>query len=124
MKETVCAGGSYIVNGLQSTGIAFGLERLSKLAEIKIKGKKVLLISIAQEDATVKLSENLRTEGIACLIAYGQISKALGYANSINADYVIFVGEKEVKKGKFKLKNMDSGKEDLLKIKEIIKKLK
>ncbi|MBU3940781.1 MAG: histidine--tRNA ligase [Nanoarchaeota archaeon] len=124
VKETVCAGGSYLVNGVQSVGISFGLERLSALANVEIKGNKILLISIGQDEETMKLSEELRNEDIPCLIAFGQISRALGYANSINADYVIFVGEKEVKKGKFKLKDMDSGKEDMLKIKEIIKKLK
>jgi len=97
---------------------------LSALANVEIKGNKILLISIGQDEETMKLSEELRNEDIPCLIAFGQISRALGYANSINADYVIFVGEKEVKKGKFKLKDMDSGKEDMLKIKEIIKKLK
>ena len=31
MKETICAGGSYIFNAVQSTGVALGLERLTNL---------------------------------------------------------------------------------------------
>src|SRR3989344_87223 len=34
MKETICAGGSYLVNNIQSSGISFGIERLSKIAKI------------------------------------------------------------------------------------------
>jgi histidyl-tRNA synthetase len=51
---------------------------------------------------------------------FGKISKALEYANSYGINYVIFVGEEEVKKNKYKLKNMVSGKETLLSLKNLL----
>ena len=123
MKETICAGGSYLVNNIQSSGISFGLERLSQLAKIKTDEKVVLLISIGEDKETIKLGEKLRKQNIPVIIMYGKISKALEYANSYNIPYTIFIGEEEIKKRKFKLKDMKSGKESLLKEKEIIEKL-
>ena len=45
MKETIAAGGSYSVNGIQSFGVAFGLDRIAKLAKLdkKILGQEILL---------------------------------------------------------------------------------
>jgi len=47
---------------------------------------------------------------------YGKPSKALEYANSYGFTKAIFVGEKEVKSKKFKVKDMKTGKESSLKI--------
>lgn len=113
MKETICAGGSYLVNGIQATGLSFGLERLSQLAKIKIGDKEVLIISIAKDKEAVKLAEKLRKQGISCQICYGKPTKGLEYADSYKIPYVVFLGEEEVKKKKFKLRNMKTGKESL-----------
>lgn len=120
IKETITAGGSFMFNNIQSTGISFGLERLSMLSKINSKKNKVLIISIGEDEKTIKLSEKLRNESISCLIFYNKISKALEYANSYGINYVIFVGEEEVKKNKYKLKNMASGKETLLSLKILL----
>ena len=114
MKETICAGGSYLVNGIQSTGISFGIERLSKLAKIDLKKEQVLILSIGKDDKAVKLSERLRDKGISCLVMYGRPTKALEYANSKKIEKVLFVGEEEVRKGKYKLRDMKTGKEVLV----------
>jgi len=123
MKETICGGGSYMVNGIQATGISFGLERLYQLAKVAIDNKKVLLISIGKDKETLKLAEEIRSEGIACAVLYGKVSKALEYANSYSIPYVIFIGEDEVKKKKFLLKNMKTGKEDLVTSEQIVKRI-
>jgi histidyl-tRNA synthetase len=52
-----------------------------------------------------------------------KISKALEYANSQGIPFVLFVGEDEIKKKKFKLRDMKSGKEEFLDEKELVKKL-
>jgi len=51
---------------------------------------------------------------------YGKPGKALDYANSYRIKYVIFVGEDEVKKKKYKLKDMASGKESMLSEKDLL----
>ena len=120
MKETIVAGGSYLINGIQSTGISFGLDRISNLAKIKSDKKQLLIVSLAQDEKAIKLANDLRKE-MVCSIFYGKPSKALSYANSKNISYVIFLGEKEVKAKKVKLKNMKTGKEILTTINNIKK---
>jgi len=53
----------------------------------------------------------LRKQGEKATIYYGKPSKALEYANSKKIKEVIFVGKEEVESGKFKVKDMESGKE-------------
>jgi len=124
MKETICGGGSYLINGINSTGFGFGLERLSQLAKIEIKDKRVVVISINEDKKAISAAEELRKNDIPCIIQYGKISKALDYANSLKIPYAIFVGKKELSKGKIKIRDMKSGKEQLLTVTQLIKKLK
>jgi len=116
IKETICAGGSYIINNVQATGITFGLDRLTTLTNIKSKKQKILIVSLEQDKESIKLAQKLRRNKKNVSIYYGKPSKALEYANSYNVSKVIFVGEEEVKKGKFKVKDMKSGKEKFVKI--------
>jgi len=116
MKESVCGGGSFMFNNVQSTGISFGLDRLAVLAKIKLESEDFLIISLNKDKESVKLAQKLRNQGKNAMIFYGKPSKALEYANSYNIGKVIFVGEKEVKSKKLKVKDMKTGKESLLKI--------
>ncbi len=124
IKESICGGGSYLVNGIQSTGLSFGLERLSQLAKTKTVEKKVLIISIGQDKKAIKLSEKIRKNNTACELWKDRgVSKALDYSNSYNLPYVIFLGEKEAKKGKIKLRDMKTGKEKIISEKELTEEL-
>jgi histidyl-tRNA synthetase len=122
MKETIIAGGSYLVNNVQSTGISFGLNRLGVLANVEIEGIKCVIISINQDKESVKLAQALRAKSISCSVM-DKISKALDYANSQKVPYAIFVGAEEIKKKKFKLRDMKTGKEKFLAMKDIAKVL-
>ncbi|MBM3247014.1 histidine--tRNA ligase [Candidatus Pacearchaeota archaeon] len=123
MKESVCGGGSYMFNGAQSTGISFGLERLSQLAKLKNKNSQTLIISLGQDKESIKLAEELRENNLSCVVMYNKVSKALEYANAYLIDKVIFIGEDEIKKKKLKLRDMKTGKEEMLSQTELIKKL-
>ena len=123
MKETLTAGGSYLVNGIQSTGISFGLDRLEMITKIIDEKKKVLIISLNQDKKSIELADKIRGLNVSCEIMYGKPGKALDYANSYKIPYVIFVGEEEVKKKKFKLKDMVSGKEKLASEKDLGKEI-
>jgi histidyl-tRNA synthetase len=120
MKETINAGGSYMFNGVQSSGFAFGLERLSMLAKIKLEKEKTMILSLNQEKIAIKLAQKLRKKGEEIIIFYGKPSKALEYANSYDISEVIFVGKEEIKKGKFKVKNMKTGKENFISEKSLL----
>ncbi len=123
LKETMVAGGSYLINNIQSTGISFGLDRISNLAKIETEKKSLLIVSLAQDKEAIKLTQKIR-ENASCLIFYGKPTKALTYASSKNIPYVIFLGKKELKAKKVKLRNMKTGKETLTTINNIKKYIK
>ena len=122
MKESICGGGSYLVNGNQATGISFGLERISSLAKIPVKEERIVIISINEDKKAITLAENLRKLGKQVIVMYGKPTKALDFANSYGISYVIFLGQEEAKKKKVKLRDMKTGKEMLVGEKELIRK--
>ena len=124
IKETVAAGGSYLINNIQSSGISFGLDRLELLAKTNYDKKKILIISLNQDKKAIEIAEKIREQGIACQIFCGKIGKALKYADSYNFPYVIFIGDEEVKKKKIKIRDMKTGKERLLSEKQLQQFLK
>jgi len=115
MRETICAGGSYEIEGKKATGISFGLDRISQLAKLKLQKEKFLVVSLEQDEEAIKIVRILRKQGKNVSIFYGKPSKALEFANSYNYGNVIFVGEKEVRAKRYKVKDMRSGKERVLK---------
>jgi len=116
LKVSVCGGGSYLVNGIQSTGISVGMEPIMLLSDkFVVEKEKYLVISLEQDKEAIKLAQKLREKGKNVSVYYGKPSKALEFANAYNISKVIFVGEKEVKAKKFKVKDMKSGKETELK---------
>lgn len=114
-----------------AVGITFGLTpileilKTKKTKEIKTL-TKAFIIPIKMIKESLKLVQVLRKEGINSeldLASRGP-SRNLEYASAMKIPYVIFVGERELKEKKFKLRNMETGKEELLAEKELVKKLK
>src|SRR3989338_24350 len=121
LNVSICGGGSYLIDKTQSTGITFGLEPIYLISEVKGKNIDVEIISINEDEASIRLAESLRKESISIILILDKtIGKALDYANSKGIKKVIFVGKDEVKEKKFKVKDMESGKEKLMNEKEII----
>jgi len=119
---SLCGGGSYVFNGIQSTGISFGLEPLSLLSEIKGEVIEYEVISLGEDETAIRVCENLRNKGKnVVLIMDKTVSKAMDYANSKEISKVIFVGSEEVKAKKFKIKDMKTGKEKLVSEKDLLK---
>jgi histidyl-tRNA synthetase len=116
VRETILGGGSYKINGIQSTGISFGLERLSAISKIKKTEKRILVLSINEDKKAIELAQKLRASGKNVVIFLGKPTKALDYANSKKIDEVIFVGKEEVKKKKYKVRDMKTGKEKYINI--------
>jgi len=122
IKETIIAGGSYNFNNTQCVGISFGLERLSAIASVDYGKQKTLVVSLKEDKQAIKIAQKLRTGGAASSVYFGKPSKALDYANSYGFDQVIFVGAEEIKQKKFKVKDMDTGKEKYLTMNKINKR--
>jgi len=116
IKESICAGGSYLVNDIQSTGISIGLERLEAISNIILAIDKILVVSLNEDQKAIQLTKKLRNQNKNVSIFYGKPSKALEYANAYGIKQVVFVGKKEVKQKKFMIKFMKTGKQKVLKI--------
>ena len=54
----------------------------------------------------------------------GKIKSKLSYADKLGIPYVIIVGDDEIKTNIYSFKNMKTGEQDMLSIKDIINKLK
>jgi histidyl-tRNA synthetase len=131
-KDSIAGGGrydksvgKYLGKDIAAVGISFGLERVTELANVSLEGfPKVLILSIDQDLAAIKLASKLRKEGISAGIEFRKVGKGMDYANAVKIPYVVFLGESEVDSKKYKLKNMETGKEELLTESALIKKLK
>ena len=124
--------GMYAENARQypAVGIAFGLEPITdalklsgqeekktvtQLYIIPIKTfKESLIIATKLREAGLKIDIDLMDKGV---------SKNLDYANSMKIPYVGFIGETELKEQKIKLKNMHSGKEELMVLDEVFERV-
>jgi histidyl-tRNA synthetase len=118
---SLAGGGSYLVGDVQATGISFGFEPICLLTGIKGESVNVLVLSLGEERAAVELAEGLRKEGVrVSLLMDKALSKGLDYADSKGINFVVFVGKEEIKEGKFKIREMLTGNEEMVSEGEIL----
>ncbi len=119
-------------NGLEipAVGVSLGITPIMEQmkAQNKMEKKtpaKVLVVPINAVAEALKVAQELRENGIFTDFALSKkgVSKNLEYANALGIPYVIIIGEEEVKKKKILLKDMSSGTEQLLSVKDAVKKL-
>ena len=109
---SIGGGGGYTINDMQSTGISLGLEPIFLISKIKEERVRYLIASLNQDDKAIGIAKKLREKGFSTLVLFDKtISKFIEYANIKKIENIIFVGENEVNHNKYKIKNMDSGKE-------------
>ena len=74
----------------------------------------------------IDLQKLLRDSGISTEIypGEGKLKKQMEYANKINSPAVILYGEDEIKSGKPTLRNLSSGDERSIEIKELVNEIK
>ena len=140
ITSSVCGGGRYdtLIGGLlghpdayPAVGFSFGIEPIMDvLKEQGVTQRKsavqAYVIPIKTLTECAAIVEQLRRAGINVDmdLAGKSISKNLDYANSYAIPYVIIAGQQELSQGKVKLKEMGSGKEELLTVEEAIVRLK
>ena len=89
---------------------------LAQVYVIPIKTVKESLAVIKQlREAEIKVDFDLNNRGV---------SKNLEYASALGIPYAVIVGENELKQNKVMLKNMDSGEQLLLTVKDVVQKCK
>jgi histidyl-tRNA synthetase len=119
IKETICGGGTYEINGIESSGISLGLERLEIVSNILIEIERILVVSLGEDKKAIEIARKIRNQNRNVSVFFGKPSKALEYAKAYGMKKVIFVGKKEIEKKKIKIKNMTTGKETYLTIEKI-----
>ncbi len=124
-------------NNLSGFGLSFGFDRIYLILEElnlfpdTINNNKTFLFINFENDISEEILNsitNLRYEGIICELypKNVKIKKQLDYANKKNFDFVVLIGENEIKNKSFVLKNMISGDQmsyNIDTIEEEIKKL-
>ena len=95
-------------------GFAMGMERLISVVPFARMKEKFLYLAYLGEKAKrvgMDLARLVRREGIECLVEYKErsLKSQMSRANKLGAAWVLIIGEDEVKKGKFQLKNMETG---------------
>ncbi len=126
-QSTVSAGGryDYLIKDLggmdtPAAGFAIGMERLALMLENRGPGKTgyyippTVYVAFIGEEFRMKALEivsNLRKKNISAVTEYrySSLKKHLKSADSMKAKYALFVGEDEVKKGIYTLRNLSNG---------------
>jgi len=126
---SVCSGGryddlasAYTNRDLPGVGISIGLTRLfdqlMKKEVLKIGSAtltKVLILPMTDDfNVSLNLATNLRERGISTEVSFvnGKMKKRLGYANKLGIPWAVFIGEEEIKKGIYALKDLETGKQE------------
>ena len=141
---SIAGGGRYdnliqagINNSLSGFGLSFGFDRIYLILEElnlfpdNIDNQKTFLFINFDNNISEEILNsitNLRYDGVICELypSNVKIKKQLDYANKKNFDFVVLIGEDEIKNDLFVLKNMSSGEQSSYKMNTIedqIKKL-
>ncbi len=114
-----------------AVGISFGIEPITEVMKKKQQVTRktptqVYVIPIKTVQECTGIVAELRRNGInADMDIMGRsLSKNLDYANSMEIPYVIFVGPDELKQDKVKLREMASGKEQMVRVEDVAAKIK
>ena len=107
-----------------AVGISFGLDRIvSVMKESKDVKERYFVVYVNDKvkSKATNILQTLRKEGLVADMdkMNRNISKQMKYASSLKYPFVVIVGEKELKKKSVTLRNMKSGKEKLVKIKDL-----
>ncbi|MCD7778644.1 MAG: histidine--tRNA ligase [Clostridiales bacterium] len=133
---SVCSGGRYenlaeyyTKQRLPGVGVSIGLTRLfSQLRENKIieTGSKTLVKALVLPmdescvEFSIKTAGLIRNKGVVSDVYYGGkgMKQKMKYANRCGIPYVVIIGENEVKEGVVALKNMNTGEQQTVSVKE------
>jgi histidyl-tRNA synthetase len=138
---SVCSGGRYdnlaqnfTNKKLPGVGISIGLTRLFyQLREAGViqnkKATPTMLLIIPMQDTlnyALDFSRRIREAQIPSevYVNQGKISKKISYADKLGIPYVVVIGDNEIQKGMFNLKEMATGNQEEMNIEGIIEKLK
>jgi histidyl-tRNA synthetase len=122
--------GVFGLNGVSGVGVSFGAERIyDVMEELNLfpsdvqKDIEVLFVALDEESHkyAFKQVSSLRQAGIACDLypEPAKMKKQMSYANARNVPYVAIIGETERLEGKVSLKNMITGEQEHVGVKDL-----
>ncbi|MFC1805323.1 histidine--tRNA ligase [Candidatus Omnitrophota bacterium] len=137
-QDALCAGGRYdsLVSELggdelPAIGFAFGVERIFMASGCPRPeaGKDltyIIALGVQAKRQTVKLLDTLRTAGVRADTDYEfkSLKGAMRRANDLAAAYALIIGDDEIKKGIFTIKDMRSGQQEEVRPQDILDELK
>ena len=139
---SICGGGRYDdltgifgLKDVSGVGISFGADRIYDVMEEKnlfpsevTAAARLLIVNFGENEQStcLEILKEIRLAGISAEYYPDavKLKKQMSYANTKQIPFVILVGEEEMKTRKFTLKDMISGNQEKLSVKEIIEKLK
>jgi histidyl-tRNA synthetase len=127
--------GVFGMDGMSGVGISFGADRifdvlnqLDLYPKEAVNGTQVLFVTFGPDEAQFCLPTlaAAREAGIRAEIYpdNAKMKKQMGYANDKHIPFVAIVGETEMNEGKFMLKNMTTGEQNLVTAEELIQTVK
>ena len=128
-QNQVCGGGSYQLIQLfgggevPSTGFGIGFDRIMEVANVEPEEpKKMVVISTeSTRHEAIEIANRLREVYPTNIdLMKRNFKTQLSYANMIEADYAVIVGEREMEAGKVTLKNMHTGEQRTMTIEEVL----
>ena len=139
-QKQVCGGGTYslikVFGGeeIESTGFAFGFDRLMNAIE-ELNGEKELKpyldvfvapINDETRQKSFEITQTLRKNGIATDVDLNRkkFKKLMNHANNINVGKVVIVGKKDLDEGKVTVKDMNSGAQELVSLDSLVDYIK
>lgn len=138
---SICGGGRYDdltgifgMPGVSGVGISFGadriydvLNRLNTYPENVTAATRILIINFGRQEQRVCLQilKNLRQYNIPAELYPdpAKLKKQMNYANACNIPWVLLVGEEEIGKKMYTLKNMQTGEQESLSTEQIVQRL-
>lgn len=106
-----------------AVGISIGVDRLVNLIQLDFGKTRVgiYVANIGAKEKCMEIAKELRAAGLK--VDYDIMGRSLGkqldYVNSKGIKFVIVVGEKEVKSGVVKLRNMETGGEKEIELRNL-----
>ncbi len=129
-QSQICGGGSYRLAHLfgggdtPSTGFALGFDRIADICEIELEEDKVVaVINMGLESEALRIASELRKETgkkVVVDVMERPLKKQMRYADHVNAQYAVIVGEREMQENKYGLKDMKTGEQRLVDKDELI----
>lgn len=106
-------------------GFAAGMERLLSVARLGVEPESFVFVAYLGPQAkktALQTARQLRRQAIECLLEFKErsLKAQLGRASKIGAHWCLIIGEEEIKKGCFKIKNMKTGVQQETGLDEII----